>query len=122
MTDDDRARVARCFSDRERVQAMLDVEACLAEAEASLDIIPASAAVAIRAAARAEMYDVEAIGAEAGRAGNLAIPLVHHLTHRVAESDAHASRYVHWGATSQDIIDTGLVLQLRASVPIVTGA
>ncbi|MEP6916694.1 MAG: 3-carboxy-cis,cis-muconate cycloisomerase [Acidobacteriota bacterium] len=111
--------VGRCFSTRARVQAMLDVEACLAEAEAALDIIPASSALAIRAAAVADLYDVEAIAAESRRAGNLAIPLVHHLTRHVGEADEHASRYVHWGATSQDIIDSGLVLQLRASVPIV---
>ncbi len=96
---------------------MLDVEAALAEAEASRGIIPASAAPAIRAAARAELYDLDAQAAEARRAGNHAIPLVKHLTQRVASQDEDAARYVHWGATSQDIIDTALALQLRASVP-----
>ncbi len=46
-------------------------------------------------------------------AGNLAIPLVKQLTARVKARDPNAARYVHWGATSQDAIDTGLVLQLR---------
>jgi 3-carboxy-cis,cis-muconate cycloisomerase len=100
-----------------RLQAMLDVEAALAEAEASLDVIPRSAALAIRGACRAELYDAAAIEADARRAGNLAIPLVRQLARRIAEADTEAAKYVHWGATSQDIIDTALVLQLRAAVP-----
>jgi 3-carboxy-cis,cis-muconate cycloisomerase len=113
----DAADLARSFSPEARLQAMLDVEAALAEAEASLGVIPATAATAIRTAARVSLYDSAAIAAEARHAGNLAIPLVRHLIERVAEDDAEAARYVHWGATSQDIIDTALVLQLRASVP-----
>lgn len=111
--------IARAVSAEARLQAMLDVEACLAEAEASVGVIPVSAVTPIRAAARAEFYDPATVAAEGQRAGNLAIPLVHHLTRRVAATDEQASRYVHYGATSQDIIDTGLVLQLRVSVPIV---
>jgi 3-carboxy-cis,cis-muconate cycloisomerase len=116
----DTADLTRGFSTDAWLQAMLDVEAALAEAEGALHVIPASAAGAIRAAARVGLYDTAAIAAEARRAGNLAIPLVHHLTKRVAANDAEAARYVHWGATSQDIIDTALVLQLRASVPVIT--
>lgn len=107
------------FSDRARAQAMLDVEAALAEAEASLDIIPSSAARAIRASARVEIYDLARLAADAAGAGNAAIPLVAQLTKHVASADAEAARYVHWGATSQDIIDTAFALQLRASVPAV---
>ncbi len=113
--------IARAVSVEARLQAMLDVEACLAEAEASVGVIPRSAVSPIRAAARAEFYDHTTIAAEGRRAGNLAIPLVDHLTRRVAATDERASRYVHYGATSQDIIDTGLVLQLRESVPIIVG-
>jgi len=98
---------------------MLDVEAALAEAEATNGIIPREAAIAIRAAAKADFFDIAAIESEAERAGNLAIPLVRQLTSRVASTNADAARYVHWGATSQDIIDTGLVLQLRAAVPLI---
>jgi 3-carboxy-cis,cis-muconate cycloisomerase len=101
------------------VQAMLDVEAALAEAEAALEVIPRSAATAIRAAARSELYDAAAMAAEAPRAGNLAIPLVRQLTSRVSDIDADAARYVHWGATSQDVIDTALVLQLRVGVAVI---
>ena len=113
--------IARAVSVEARLQAMLDVEACLAEAEASVGVIPRSAVSPIRAAARADLYDHATIAAEGRRAGNLAIPLVDHLTRRVAATDEQASRYVHYGATSQDIIDTGLVLQLRESVPIIVG-
>jgi 3-carboxy-cis,cis-muconate cycloisomerase len=98
---------------------MLDVEAALAEAEASVDIIPREAATAIRAVADAGLYDIPALESEAERAGNLAIPLVNQLTARVAASAPAMARYVHWGATSQDIIDTGLVLQLGSAVPVV---
>jgi 3-carboxy-cis,cis-muconate cycloisomerase len=108
--------LATHFSSTARLQALLDVEAALAEAEASLGVIPRAAAAPIRQAARAELYEAVAIESEARRAGNLAIPLVRHLTARVASTDAVAARYVHWGATSQDIIDTALVLQLRESV------
>ncbi len=111
--------MAACFSLGAQCQAMLDVEAALAGVEASLGVIPDTAAAAIRAAARVEFYDTAAIASEARRAGNLAIPLVRHLTARVEASDPAAARYVHWGATSQDIIDTGLVLQLRHAVPMV---
>ena len=105
------------FSSQSRLQAMLDVEAALADAEASVGVIPADAATAIRREARAELFDAAALESEAAAAGNLAIPLVRQLTTRVAASSADAARYVHWGATSQDIIDTALVLQLRAAVP-----
>ena len=105
------------FTFAARLQAMLDVEAALAEAEAALDIIPRSAAPAIRDACRADLYDGAALQADARRDGNLAIPLVRQLTRHVATADAAAAHYVHWGATSQDVIDTGLVLQLRNSVP-----
>ena len=112
---------AHHFSIGARLQAMLDVEGALAGAEASLDIIPRSAAPVIRGACRADLYDAAAIEADARRAGNLAIPLVRQLTRRVAETDSDAAKYVHWGATSQDIIDTALVLQLRSAVPGIAG-
>jgi 3-carboxy-cis,cis-muconate cycloisomerase len=112
-------RVAAELSDQATLQRMLDVEAALADAAASAGAIPHASAAPIRAAARAELYDHAVIASEAAHAGNVAIPLVRLLTARVASMDAAAARYVHWGATSQDIVDTGLVLQLRAAVPIV---
>jgi len=107
------------FSDHGRLQAMLDFEAALARAEAAVGVIPMSAAAAIAAQCRAELYDVDTLAARAATAGNLAIPLVKELTARVAQSDAQAAGFVHWGATSQDVIDTGLVLQLRAACDLI---
>jgi 3-carboxy-cis,cis-muconate cycloisomerase len=111
------AEVGEQLSDRARLQAMLDVESALADAQAELGIVPRAAVEPIRAAARADLYDARAIAAEAADAGNLAIPLVRHLTKKVEGINRDAARYVHWGATSQDIIDTGLVLQLQRAVP-----
>ena len=109
--------VTAALGPRALVQSMLDVEAALAEVEAALGIIPATAAVAIRAAADAGLYDLAALSSEAAESGNLAIPLVQHLTREVALRDAAAARHVHWGTTSQDILDTALVLRLQAAVP-----
>lgn len=98
---------------------MLDVEVALAEALAETGVIPASSVAPIRAAARIDDYDLAAITTEAAAAGNLLLPLVRHLTRRVADIDAVAAGHVHWGATSQDVIDTALVLQLRLAVTAV---
>jgi 3-carboxy-cis,cis-muconate cycloisomerase len=101
------------FSDRRRIQSMLDFEAALARAEARVGVIPAAAAAPIAAHCRAELFDLDSLARAAVPVGNPAIPLVRQLTRLVAEKDAEASRFVHWGATSQDAIDTGFVLQLR---------
>jgi len=98
------------------LQDMLDVEAALARAEASVGVIPQAAAAPIAAACSAERFEIGALAEAATRAGNLAIPLVKSLTAEVAKSDAEAARYVHWGATSQDIIDTATMLMLRAAI------
>jgi 3-carboxy-cis,cis-muconate cycloisomerase len=104
------------FSDHGRLQAMLEFEAALARAEASAGVVSSSAAAAIGAQCRAELFDPEALASAAAQAGNPAIPLVKALTALVAARDADAARYVHWGATSQDAMDTGLVLQMRAAL------
>jgi 3-carboxy-cis,cis-muconate cycloisomerase len=95
---------------------MLDFEAALARAEAECGIIPAGSAEAIASACKAETFDSAALAEAATRSGNLAIPLVKALTASVARTDPHASRYVHWGATSQDVIDTAMMLTLRAGI------
>lgn len=110
--------MAEAFSDTARVQAMLDVEAALAWAQASCGLIPEDAAVAIDDAASAEDFNLSEIGAEVLKTGNLAVPLVKALMAQVAKDDAEAARWVHWGATSQDIIDTGLVLQMRSALSL----
>ncbi len=108
--------MAKVFSDRARLQAMLDFEEALAHAGSGAGAIPAAAAAAIAPKCRAELYDLDAIARGAALAGNLAIPLVQALTAEVARDRAEASSFVHWGATSQDAIDTGWVLQLRRAL------
>ncbi|EIK98122.1 3-carboxy-cis,cis-muconate cycloisomerase [Pseudomonas sp. M47T1] len=101
------------FSDRGRVQGMLDFEAGLARAEARAGVIPADAVAPIQAACQASLYDYQALGQAICSAGNSAIPLVKMLGKRIASQAPEAERYVHLGATSQDVMDSGLVLQLR---------
>jgi 3-carboxy-cis,cis-muconate cycloisomerase len=98
------------------LQNMLDFEAALARAEAATGVIPAHAADPITRACKAGAFDLAALAQAATRSGNLAIPLVKALTADVAKADAEAARYVHWGATSQDVIDTATMLTLRAGI------
>lgn len=107
------------FCDHGRVQAMLDFEAALARAQASTGLIPSSAVAPIEAACRAELYDFEALGLAIASAGNSAIPLVKALGKQIASVSPEAERYVHLGATSQDVMDSGLVLQLRAALELI---
>ncbi|WP_277374895.1 3-carboxy-cis,cis-muconate cycloisomerase [Pseudomonas sp. AA-38] len=104
------------FCDAGRVQGMLDFEAALARAEARVGLIPAEAVAPIEAACKAELYDYPALAQAIATAGNSAIPLVKALGKRIAATDPEAERYVHLGATSQDAMDSGLVLQLRAAI------
>ncbi|QXI24043.1 3-carboxy-cis,cis-muconate cycloisomerase [Pseudomonas iranensis] len=107
------------FCDQGRVQAMLDFEAALARAEARVGLIPSSAVASIAAACDASLYDFAALGEAIATAGNSAIPLVKALGKQIASSDAEAERYVHLGATSQDVMDSGLVLQLRQALALI---
>lgn len=107
------------FCDQGRVQAMLDFEAALARAEARVGLIPSSAVAPIAAACDSGLYDFAALGEAIATAGNSAIPLVKALGKQIASSDAEAERYVHLGATSQDVMDSGLVLQLRQALALI---
>src|SRR2546430_4026046 len=98
------------------LQHMLDFEAALARAEAAIGIVPAKAADTIAKACTADQFDLGALAEASARSGNLAIPLVKALTANVAKADAEAARYVHWGATSQDVIDSASMLGLRAAI------
>jgi 3-carboxy-cis,cis-muconate cycloisomerase len=111
--------VDNLFTDRATLQGMLDFEAALARAEARIGVIPAAASAAIGTKCRAELFDAAALAQGAARAGNVAIPLVKHLTALVAKKDKHTAHFVHWGATSQDVIDTGRVLQLRQALELI---
>ena len=107
------------FSDRGRLQGMLDFEAALARAEADAGLVPHSVVPAIETACRAERYDTRALAEAISIAGNSAIPLVKALGKVVASGVPEAERYVHLGATSQDVMDTGLILQLRDALALV---
>jgi 3-carboxy-cis,cis-muconate cycloisomerase len=98
------------FSGAGHIQRMLDFEAALARAEARAGVVPADAAEQIAAACRVELFDVADLLRDTATAGTLAIPLAKALTAKVG---GEAGRYVHWGATSQDVIDTALMLQMR---------
>jgi 3-carboxy-cis,cis-muconate cycloisomerase len=107
--------------DAATLQHMLDFEAALARAQAATGVIPLTAAGPIAMACKAEGFDSAGLAEAATRSGNLAIPLVKALTAKVAQSDAEAARYVHWGATSQDVIDTAAMLGLRAGTDALLG-
>jgi len=113
--------LADLFSDQSMLQAMLDFESALARAEARLGVIPQPAATAIRKAAHAENFDVAVLSHDTLRAGTPGIPLAKALTERVAEMNAEAARFVHWGATSQDVADTALVVLLKRAQPMLAG-
>ncbi len=109
------------FSDAARLQRMLDFEAALARAEARCGVIPAGAAPAIASKCKADLIDASALATATAASLNPAIPLVKQLTALVAKDDPEAARFVHWGATSQDANDTGLVLQIRQALDILEG-
>lgn len=104
------------FSDERRVQTMLDVEAALARVEARLGLIPKSAAAAITKAAKSANLSLAEIAKGTALIGVPAAAVAKALG-RAAGGEA--PRYVHWGATSQDIVDTALVLQLRDALDLV---
>jgi 3-carboxy-cis,cis-muconate cycloisomerase len=116
------AEIAACFDDDALIGRMLAFERALARAEGACGAIPAQAAARIDEIGRSAKFDVATLVTQARRAGTLAIPFVRQLTAHVAQSDAEASRYVHWGATSQDVLDTALVLSAQeASLRLLVG-
>jgi 3-carboxy-cis,cis-muconate cycloisomerase len=114
------AALAGIFSDRSVVQALLDVEVALARAQAALDVIPHHAADSIARAARSDDFDAGTIALEGRASASLAVPLVAALTAKVRAFDEPASRFVHWGATSQDIVDTALVLLVGRAIDVMS--
>jgi 3-carboxy-cis,cis-muconate cycloisomerase len=103
------------FSPNAHVQHMLVFEAALARASARAGIFPLEIADTIAAHCKEELFDVATLYREAAVAGTPAIPLVRMLTARI-EGDAR--KFVHWGATSQDAIDTALMLQMRKGIDL----
>jgi 3-carboxy-cis,cis-muconate cycloisomerase len=104
------------FSDTGRFQSWLDFEAALARAEAACGIIPTAAAAEITKAASTDNLDPVAMKDHFERVGFAILPLVKQL---VAACPEDAGRYVHWGATTQDVLDTGLVLQMRQGLALI---
>lgn len=103
-------------SDQQLLQAMLDVEAALAESEADAGLVPAAAAAEIAAACDVALFDAVDIARRSVAAGNPAAPLVRDLIDAVS---ADAQAYVHLGATSQDIIDTALSLISHRALAVI---
>jgi 3-carboxy-cis,cis-muconate cycloisomerase len=114
--------ILEAFGNRAYVQAMLDVEAALAHAAAAEGLLPAAAADAIAAACVVDAFDLDALGAEGARAGSLAIPLVQRLTASVERQDPAAAAWVHWGSTSQDVLDTAMALCTRRASQLLDDA
>jgi 3-carboxy-cis,cis-muconate cycloisomerase len=109
------AAMRAVFSPRASLQAMLDVEAALAQAGAAINLLPPEAAAAIAAACDAAAIDADRLAEAGALAGTVVIPLVDWLK---AVVPAAAQKFVHIGGTSQDIIDTALMLQLRAGIAL----
>ena len=110
----DAMRVA--FGEDAYLQKMLDVEAALARAQARLGIIPAEAAATITRVARAEALDRAAMAAATRNTGYPVVGLVNQLSKLAGED---AGRWTHWGATTQDIMDSALVLQMRDGLALI---
>ena len=106
------------FDDAAIVQAMFRFEEALAQAQADEGLMEPSAARAIAGVCNAQLYDIPAMISAGRRAGSLAIPLVKELTKTVALYDVKAAGKVHWGSTSQDVIDTAMVLATRDALQL----
>ena len=106
------------FSDRAMVQRYLDVVAALARAQGSIGVIPGEAAAAIAAVAQVERVDFDHLAKRTQIVGYPILPLVEQL----ATWAGAAGRWCHWGATTQDIMDTADVLQLRDALDLVDEA
>ena len=116
------ADMTEIFSDHALLKYMIQAEVALAKAQAQIGVIPESAATIIADVANTQgiqAIDFENLAIATGLAGNIAIPFVKQFTAAVKAVDEDASRYVHWGATSQDILDTACILQARDALDIV---
>ncbi|GAB3893793.1 hypothetical protein GCM10029964_071150 [Kibdelosporangium lantanae] len=111
--------VEGAVSDHAFLQAMLDAEAALARAQARLEVVPAEAAAVISRVARADRFDLRALAVQARESANPVVALVRELTKVVAAEDESAAESVHLGSTSQDILDTGLMLMADRAVQMI---
>lgn len=104
------AETRAIFNDTSTVQRWLDVEAALAKVQAAMGIIPEAAAREIQRCARVELIDLHELKTEMDRTSHPIVPLLRAMK-KVCAGDA--GEYIHWGATTQDIMDTGTILQVR---------
>ncbi len=111
--------LAEIFSDRSIVRAMLEFEVALARVEARAQIIPQAAAEVIAASASPDEFDMDSLSRQTLRAGTAGIPLAKAFREIVKKKAIAAAEYVHWGATSQDVTDTGLILLLKRGQPLI---
>ncbi|KAK0309434.1 hypothetical protein LTR01_004541 [Friedmanniomyces endolithicus] len=111
------AEIRALFSDKTYIQRCLDVEAALARSQSKLNIIPPHAGEAITRACANLDLDYDRLSDETEIVGYPILPLVRQLT--TACGDGEAGKYVHWGATTQDIQDTATVLQMKAGLEVV---
>ena len=111
--------LAEVFSDATVIQAMLDVEAALARVQSALGLIPPGAGAVITKAATADAFDAADLARAARESGTIAVPLVAALTARVRTLDPATAGYVHWGATSQDVVDTAFVRLIDRACAVV---
>ena len=102
-------RMREVFSDLALISRYVEVEVALARAEARCGVIPPEAAEEIAASSNVDALDFDLLRHETDIVGYPILPLVHQLVKQCGE----AGRYVHWGATTQDIMDTAVVLQVR---------
>lgn len=110
------AEVGRFFSDAAEIQAMLSVEGALAAVQGSMGVIPEASADAIHHASLDARIDPATLARDTGQSAVCVPALVAALREKVGNPEL--ARHVHWGATSQDIIDTGLVIRLRQVLTI----
>src|SRR5688572_28865827 len=107
------------FSDRNFVDAMLRFEAALTRAQAAVGLVPESAAHSIVGSCKVELFDVAKIVRDSGRAGSVAIPLVKAFKEAVGLFNDDALPFVHFGSTSQDVIDSAMALVTRNAVQLI---
>ncbi len=109
------AEMRSVFTDEALVGRYIEAEVALARAQARMGVVPKSAAEAIEAAGKSIQIDFDKLRHETEIVGYPILPLVHQLSAAAGE----AGRFVHWGATTQDIMDTANVLQIRTALEIV---
>lgn len=109
------ATMRNIFSDQALIQRYIDAEVALAKAEARVGVIPAEAAEVIARESKIDRIDFDHMRHETDIVGYPILPLVHQLVAMCGE----AGRYVHWGATTQDIMDTAVALQVRDALNVI---